>query len=143
MAYFMKMRLVLPLVALFSIGVSAFADIQSPPGAEWNWSRKLARGLANLAYGPGEIFSYHARSLQTEGNVGASMIGPIEGGRRCLVRIGYGLFDVLTFPVPCYKGTYRPPYYVKQRIDPWYGYDEFSPQLGITAQSTYSRIQVW
>src|SRR5436309_2574129 len=139
----MKMRFALSLVALLSIGVSAFADIQSPPGAEWNWSRKLARGLANLAYGPGEIFSYYNRSLQTEGNVGASVIGPVEGTRRALVRVGYGLFDVLTFPVPCYKGTYRPPYYVKQRIDPWYGYDEFSPQLGISAQATYSRTQIW
>ncbi len=139
----MKMRFALSLVALLSISVSAFADIQSPPGHEWNWSRKLARGLSNLAYGPMEIFSYHSRSLQTEGNVGASMIGPVEGSRRALVRVGYGLFDVLTFPVPLYKGTYRPPYYIKQRIDPWYGYDEFSPQLGISAQATYSRIQVW
>ena len=139
----MKMRFALTLVALLSVGVSAFADIQSPPGAEWNWSRKLARGLSNLAYGPGEIFSYHSRSLQTEGNVGASMIGPVEGTRRALVRVGYGLFDVLTFPVPLYKGTYRPPYYIKQRIDPWYGYDEFSPQLGISAQASYSRLQVW
>ncbi len=139
----MKMRFALTLVALLSVGVSAFADIQSPPGAEWNWSRKLARGLANLAYGPGEIFSYHSRSLSTDGNVAASMIGPIEGSRRALVRVGYGLFDVLTFPVPIYKGTYRPPYYVKQRIDPWFGYDEFSPQLGISAQASYSRTQVW
>lgn len=139
----MKKRLPTILVALFSLGSIAFADIQSPPGAEWNWSRKLARGLANLAYGPGEILSYHTRSLETEGNVGASLIGPIEGTKRALVRVGYGIFDVATFPVPLYKGTYRPPYYRKQRIDPWFGYDEFSPVLGISGSAQYSRTQSW
>ncbi len=139
----MKKRLATTLVALATFGSIAFADIQSPPGAEWNWSRKLARGLANLAYGPGEILSYHTRSLETEGNIAASAIGPVEGTKRALVRIGYGIFDVATFPVPCYKGTYRPPYYRKQRIDPWFGYDEFSPALGASGSATYSRIQRW
>ena len=139
----MKMRLATTLVALTTFGSIAFADIQSPPGAEWNWSRKLARGIANLAYGPGEILSYHTRSLESEGNVGASIIGPVEGTKRALVRVGYGIFDVATFPVPLYKGTYRPPYYRKQRIDPWFGYDEFSPVLGISGSAAYSRTQSW
>ncbi len=139
----MKKRLATTLVALSTLGSIAFADIQSPPGAEWNWSRKFARGLANLVYGPGEILSYYDRSLEEHGNVGASLIGPIEGTKRALVRMGYGVFDVATFPVPAYKGTYRPPYYRKQRIDPWFGYDEFSPEIGISGTSTYSRTQNW
>lgn len=139
----MKKRIVLTLTALFTIGNIAFADIQSPPGNEWNWSRKLSRALSNLAYAPFEIPNYYMRSNRTEGNVGASMIAPIEGLKRTLVRVGYGVFEVVTFPAPTYKATYRPPYARKQRIDPWYGYDEFPPQLGITGQATYCRTQNW
>lgn len=139
----MKMRFVTLLAAVFAFGSLAFADIQSSPGSHWNWSRKLARGLGNLAYGPMEIFSYWGRSNKTEGNVAASMIGPVEGVKRALVRVGYGVFEVVTFPAPAYKGTYRPPYFKKQRIDPWFGYDEFAPQLGITSQASYSRTQIW
>ena len=42
---------------------------------------------------------------------------------------------------PTYKGTYRPPYYKKERFDPWFGYEEFPPQLGFTSQARYSRVQ--
>ncbi len=139
----MKKRIALTLIAVFTCGSLAFADIQSPPAGVWNWSRKLTRGLANLAYGPTEIFSYWARSNHTEGNVGASLITPIEGLKRTVVRIGYGVFEVVTFPSPTYKKTFRPPYYKKQRIDPWYGYGEFSPQLGISSEASYCRTQVW
>lgn len=139
----MKKRIVLTLTALFTLGSIAFADIQSPPGSVWNWTRKLSRALSNLAYAPFEIPNYAIRSLRTDGNVGSSTVAPIEGIRRTLVRVGYGVFEVTTFPVPVYKGTYRPPYHRKQRIDPWFGYDEFPPQLGITGQATYSRTQNW
>jgi putative exosortase-associated protein (TIGR04073 family) len=105
----MKMRIATTLVALFAFSSLAFADIQASPGSQWNWSRKLTRGLANLAYGPMEVFSYWGRSNSTEGNVGASLIGPIEGTKRALVRVGYGVFEVVTFPAPAYKAGYRPP----------------------------------
>jgi putative exosortase-associated protein (TIGR04073 family) len=139
----MKMRIATTLVALFAFSSLAFADIQASPGSQWNWSRKLSRGLANLAYGPMEIFSYWSRPNVTDGNVAASAIAPIEGLKRTLVRVGYGVFEVVTFPAPAYKAGYRPPYFKKQRIDPWFGYDEFAPQLGITSQASYSRTQVW
>lgn len=139
----MKKRIALTFVAILTCGSMAFADIQSPPGSVWNWSRKLSRAIANLAYGPLEIISYWGRANRTEGGVGASVIAPIEGLKRTGVRIGYGVFELVTFPAPAYKGTFRPPYYRKARIDPWYGYDEFAPQFGITGQATYSRTQNW
>jgi len=139
----MKKRIVLTLTALLAIGSIAFADIQSPPGGVFNWSRKLSRALSNLAYAPFEIPNYAIRSLRTEGNVGEHVIAPIEGLKRTGVRFGYGVFEVVTFPFPTYKDTYRPPYARKQRIDPWFGYDEFPPQFGITGQANYSRTQNW
>ena len=139
----MKKRFLLTLTALLTIGSMAMADIQSPPGGQFNWSRKLSRAIANLAYAPFEIPSYAMRSLRSEGNVGSNVIAPIEGLKRTAVRIGYGVFEVVTFPVPAYKAPSRPPYYRKQRIAPWFGYDEFPPQFGIAAQSTYSRTQSW
>ena len=139
----MKNRIALTLVAVLTCGSMAFADIQSPPGSVWNWSRKLSRSIANLAYAPLEGLSYWNRSNRTDGGVAASVVAPIEGLKRTLVRVGYGVFEVVTFPVPAYKGTYRPPYHRKARVDPWFGYDEFAPQFGITGQAGYSRTQVW
>ena len=139
----MKKRIALTLVAVFTCGSMAFADIQSPPGSVYNWTRKLSRAIANLAYGPLEGISYWGRANRTDGSVAASVVGPIEGLRRTVVRVGYGVFEVVTFPVPTYKGTYRPPYHRKARIDPWFGYDEFAPQFGITTQANYSRTQNW
>jgi putative exosortase-associated protein (TIGR04073 family) len=139
----MKKRFLLALVSILTIGSMAMADIQSSPGAKWTWSRKLSRGLANVIYGPMEIFSTWNRSIRSDGSSTAGTETPIEGLRRSLVRVGYGVFEIITFPEPAYKGTFRPPYYRKARIDPWKGYDEFPPQLGIQTQSNYCRTQVW
>lgn len=143
MLNFMKKRLILATVALVTLGSLAIADVQSPPGHQFGWSRKLSRALANLAYGGTEIFVTWQRSARSGG---ANQAGPdavVEGTKRTLVRVGYGLFELTTFPVPAYKHTYRPPYYKKERIDPWYGYTEFPPQVGITTQAGYGRTQSW
>jgi putative exosortase-associated protein (TIGR04073 family) len=139
----MKKRFLLALVSTLTIGSLAMADIQSSPGAKWTWTRKLSRGLANVIYGPMEIFTVWNRTLRSDGSSAAGLDTPIEGIKRSLVRAGYGVFEIVTCPVPAYKGTYNPPYYRKARIDPWKGYDEFPPQLGIQTQAGYSRTQVW
>jgi putative exosortase-associated protein (TIGR04073 family) len=139
----MKKRIVLTLTAILALGSIASADIQSPPGGQFNWSRKLSRALSNLAYAPFEIPNYAIRSLRTHGNVGSSAITPIEGLKRTGVRIGYGVFELVTFPGPTYKHTFRPPYPYKQNVDPWYGYSEFPPQFGVSAEATYCRTQSW
>jgi putative exosortase-associated protein (TIGR04073 family) len=139
----MKSRALLTILSVLTIASIAMADIQSPPGHVWGWSRKLSRALANLVYSPTEILSRWNRGVHDDGTVGASLLSPIEGTKRCLVRVGYGIFELATFPVPAYKKTYRPPYYKKERVDPYYGYDEFPPQVGIISQAGYSRTQVW
>lgn len=139
----MKKRIALLLFGALTVGSLAIADVQSPPGAKWNWSRKLSRGLANLAYGASEVLVTWQRTNRSEGNHAAGSDMVVEGTKRTLVRVGYGIFEVVTFPFPAYKGTYRPPYYKKERIDPWFGYEEFSPQVGFTSQAGYSRTQSW
>jgi putative exosortase-associated protein (TIGR04073 family) len=109
----------------------------------WGWSRKLSRALANIAYSPTEILSRWNRGNDTDGNIGSGPLSVIEGTKRSMVRLGYGIFELATFPGSTYKKTYRPPFYKKERIDPYYGYDEFPPQVGIISQASYSRTQSW
>ena len=144
MLTFMKKRALITLaVAVLSLGSFAQADIQSPPGHQWNWSRKLSRGLANLTYGGAEVLNTWIRSNRENGAHGALADMAVEGSKRSVVRVGYGIYEVVTFPFPTYKGTYRPPYYKKERIDPWFGYGEFSPQIGFISQVDYSRVRGW
>jgi putative exosortase-associated protein (TIGR04073 family) len=140
---FMKKITATLLLAALAFGSIAFADIQSPPGHKWNWSRKLSRALGNLAYGASEVLITWQRSNRSEGNHAAGTDMIVEGSKRTVVRVGYGIFELVTFPFPCYKSTYRPPYYRKEYMDPWFGYGEFSPHTGITGHAGYSRVQNW
>ena len=139
----MKKRIALILLTFISLGSLAFGDIQSPPGHHYNWSRKLSRGVGNLAYGWLEPFNVWSRTNQSEGSTAAASDFLIEGPKRTIVRMGYGLYEILTFPMPTWKLTYRPPYYRKEQVDPWFGYTQFSPELGFQSQTTYSRSQGW
>jgi putative exosortase-associated protein (TIGR04073 family) len=139
----MKKRLSLLIVATALIGGFAWADIQSPPGHHFNWSRKLSRGLANIAYGATEYLNVWNRSNRSDGAHAALSDMAVEGSKRTVVRLGYGIYEVVTFPFPTYKCTYRPPYYRHEALDPWWGYSEFSPQVGFISQVDYGRTQGW
>ena len=139
----MKNRIILLLAGAFTVGSLAFGDIQSSPGSHWNWSRKLSRGLANLAYGSTEYPIHWQKVERSDGVNAAATSMVVEGTTRTVVRIGYGLYELVTFPFPTYRGGYRPPYYKKERFDPWFGYEEFPPQVGFTSQARYARTQSW
>lgn len=139
----MKNRFVLSLLAAMTLCGVASADIQSPPGHHYNWSRKLSRGAANILYGWTEPFDVWARTNKSDGAHAAFMDFFVEGFKRTAVRAGYGAYEVLTFPLPTYKLTYRPPYYRKPQIDPWWGYSEFSPEMGFESNLEYNRSQGW
>ena len=73
-----------------------------------------------------------------EGNSAAWSYGIVRGIGRSFARLGYGIYDMVTFPFPTVKGTYRPPY----RSDiPWInsGYQEFPPELGFETRYHYVR----
>lgn len=141
--HFMKKRIALTLLAAVTLAGLAFGDIQSPPGHHYNWSRKLSRGIGNIAYGWTEYFNVYERSLKSDGAHAAIADFFVEGTKRTLVRAGYGLYEIATFPLPTWKLTYRPPYYRKEQIDPWWGYTQFSPEVGFISQADYSRTQGW
>lgn len=139
----MKNRIALTILSALTLCGVAFADIQSPPGHHYNWSRKLSRGVGNILYGWTEPFSVWQRTNRTDGAHAAFADFFIEGLKRMTVRAGYGVYEIATFPAPSWKLTYRPPYYRKAQIDPWWGYTEFSPQMGFASQTDYSRVQGW
>lgn len=128
------------LIALtLAIGASvAFADIQSPPGSDYGPTRKLGRGLANIAFGSSELITSWTEVNDSDGNAAMWSYGIVRGTGRTLARLGYGIYEVALFPFPTYKGSYRPPY----RSDiPWIhcGYSEFPPELGFETRYNYVR----
>jgi putative exosortase-associated protein (TIGR04073 family) len=130
----MKKALISSLVALFAIG--AYADIQSPPMADQGPTRKLGRGIANIAYGWVELEQTPALMNTAEGNSAAFSYGIVKGIGRTLARFGSGVYDVVTFPFPTYKGSYRT---VLPGKIPWIhgGYEEFPPELGWDSRLIY------
>lgn len=122
-----------------TLGASiALADIQAPPASEYGPTRKLGRGLSNIAFGSTELVTSIFEVNYQEGNSAAWSYGLVRGVGRTLARLGYGVYETALFPFPTYKGSYRAPY--KSDI-PWIhcGYSEFPPELGFETRYNYVR----
>ena len=132
------MKSLLSLVLVSLLTATCFADIQDPPMNDQGPTRKLGRGLANIAFGASEIFVQPTLMNEREGNSAAFSYGILKGFGRFFARFGYGLYDTLTFPFPTTRGSYRPPY--KSNI-PWIhgGMEEFPPELGWETRYHYTR----
>lgn len=117
---------------------SLLADIQAPPQSDQGPTRKLGRGIANMLYGSSEIFDSMSDVNSSEGNSAAFSYGLVRGLGRTFARLGYGVFETLTFPFPTNHGTYKPPY--GNNIQ-WLnsGYSEFPPEVGFETKYDYSR----
>lgn len=123
----MKFLLTILLAAAF--GAAAYADIQAPPMTDLGPTRKLGRGISNLLFGFSELPTTICKVNDRQGNNEAFGYGVTKGLGRSLFRFGIGWYEIITFPAPCYKHSYRAPY----RPDvPWIngGYSEFPPELG-------------
>jgi putative exosortase-associated protein (TIGR04073 family) len=133
---FMKTLLSISILSL--LAVSAFADIQDPPMNDYGPTRKLGRGLANIAFAGVEIVQNPAVLNEREGNSAGFFYGATKGLGRFVFRMGIGFYEVATHPFATYKGSYRPPY--KSNI-PWVngGYEEFAPELGFESRYRYTR----
>ena len=132
------MKALLPAIALLLSATLAHADIQQPPSSEWGPTRKLGRGLGNIAYGITELPESMMSVNYFEGNSAAFSYGIVRGIGRVFARLGYGLYDTLLFPFPTYKGTYAPPY--KSNVQwIWSGYSEFPPELLFETRYPYVR----
>ena len=129
----------LPSIAiLFLLSASVFADIQDPPMNDYGPTRKLGRGIANIAFGVTEITSSACEMNEREGNSAGFSYGVVKGTGRFLARLGFGVYEVVTFPFPTTRSSYRPPY--RSNI-PWIngGYEEFPPELGFQTRYRYVR----
>ena len=124
---------ILAIVAVAPVQV-AQADIQDPPGERHSGTRKLSRGLANILYGFLEIPTQIQLTNSREGANVAYSYGLIHGIKKTGVRFGYGVYEVLTFPVPTYKESFRPFYKKPIEIYPEVGYEEFPPQFGVQTE---------
>lgn len=132
------MKVVVALILACAFVASARADIQQPPAADYGPTRKLGRGISNIAFGASEIIECMNTINDSEGNSAAFSYGLVQGLGRTFARLGYGVYEVALFPFPNYKGTYYPPY----RSDiPWIysGLQEFPPELGWNSRYNYVR----
>lgn len=132
------MKRLLSLALLTMLSASALADIQDPPMNDYGPTRKLGRGLANIAFGITELSYQPTMMNEREGNNSAFSYGVVKGFGRFFARIGYGFYDTLTFPFPTTRSSYRTPY--KSNI-PWIhgGMEEFPPELGWNSRYRYVR----
>jgi len=126
------------LLASVAITSLAFADIQAPPSSDFGPTRKLGRGLGNIFFGSTELIDSLCAVNYDEGNSAAWSYGLVRGLGRTFARLGYGVYDTVTFPIPTVRGTYYPPY--RSNI-PWInsGYAEFPPELGFETRFDYVR----
>jgi putative exosortase-associated protein (TIGR04073 family) len=126
------------LVLVLGITSSAFADIQDPPANDYGPTRKLGRGIANFFLAPAEITTTVATINTQEGNSTAATYGVVRAVGRTAMRHGAGLFEILTWPFPVWRESYKP---VLPSDIPWIhaGYSEFPPELGNETKYNYVR----
>ena len=132
------MKAAVLLLTAIAVATTSFADIQQPPASDFGPTRKLGRGLSNIAFNITEVIDSMTSVNFDEGNSAAWSYGLVRGVGRSFARLGYGIYEVATFPFPTVRGSYRPPY----RSDiPWInsGYQEFPPELGLDTRYNYVR----
>ena len=136
---FYEMKSAICTLLAVAVCSSVFADIQAPPASDYGATRKLGRGLGNIAFGITEIPFQMSLINDLDGNSAAFSYGLVRGVGRVFSRLGFGVYEVALFPFPTHNGTYYPPY----RSDiPWInsGYSEFPPELGFETRYDYGRI---
>jgi putative exosortase-associated protein (TIGR04073 family) len=134
---FMKKHLLLPLIGMILM-TSAHADIQDPPDNDYGPTRKLGRGLSNFLFASSELPNSVCKVNKIEGNVAAFGYGAISGLSLSTARHATGLLEILTFPFPIWRNTYRP--ILPDDAHGFHaGYSEFAPELGNESKYPYCR----
>ena len=135
-----KIALILSFVFMTST-ISSYADIQSPPGGRDNRTRKLSRGLSNIVYGITELPGTWRKNNMREGSTVAAGHGIVKGAKRTVVRMGFGLYEVVTFPFATYKDGFKSPFPKKEKWDVNHGYSDYPRELGFQSVHDYVRSQ--
>lgn len=127
---------------------TAMADIQAPPASEYTSARKLGRAISNIIYAVEEIPVRMIYWTEQQGDYAGFSVGIVDGTARSIERIGYGLYELVTFWAPTYKCTYRPPYqgscgrHGLREYNVANGFSEFPLELGFQSYYSYSR-PIW
>ncbi len=100
-------------------------------------ARKLGRAWANILYASAEVPTTVQRVTELEGDSAGGSYGVVKGFGRMFVRMGTGVYELITWPFPVYKRSYRP---ILRPNVPWVngGYDEFPPEMGFQAKRRYT-----
>jgi putative exosortase-associated protein (TIGR04073 family) len=72
----------------------------APSSFAGNPMEKLGRGIANVAFSPLELLIQPYDVMHEKGNVAALTYGVIKGVVWTVSRIGVGVIDIITFPMP-------------------------------------------
>lgn len=130
----------LSIILTLALSAVAFGDIQAPPASHQTRVHKFGRGLSNTLYGLSELPFTMVRVNDRAGGTAQWGNGIVEGLHRSFVRIGSGVFDMVSFPVRTHKDSFRS---CIQNIqyDPYNGYSEFPPELGWQSNYDYARRQ--
>ena len=133
------MKILLAIVFTVASAALAIADIQDPPINDYGPTRKLGRALSNIS--PDILTELPVTVCQIrdrDGDLAAASYGVVKGVGRVFYRFGAGIYELVSFPFPSYKGSYRPPYCSNI---PWIhgGYQEFAPELGFESRYDYTR----
>jgi putative exosortase-associated protein (TIGR04073 family) len=132
------MKTFLAAALVLGFAATSFADIQDPPANDYGPTRKLGRGLSNVAFGWAEFPVQIGRVNEREGNSAAFGYGLVRGLGRTYMRFHAGLWEMFSFPFPVNRGTYRPilPSHYRNIHG---GYEEFPPELGNESKYPYVR----
>jgi putative exosortase-associated protein (TIGR04073 family) len=74
---------------------------------EDNPASKLGRGITNVVLSPGEYVVQTAKLMETHDPLTSYFGGILQGTCKMVERIGGGIYEIATFPVPIPK-KYRP-----------------------------------
>jgi putative exosortase-associated protein (TIGR04073 family) len=134
------MKRLLSLALLTALVAPALADIHDPPMNDYGPTRKLGRGLANILFSVTELSVQPTMMNEREGNNAAFTYGILKGFGRFFARVGYGVYETATFPLPVVRSNYRVPY---KGAPPWIhgGLEEFPPELGWESRYKYCRTE--
>lgn len=136
------MKNILLATLVLSFAGLAQADIQAPPGVQFKSVtntpiNKLGRGISNIAFAVNEIPATMISTRRSHGINAAWGPGLTKGVTRTIGRTGFGVWEVVTFPFPTHKGTFRQPY-TRGELYPRVGLTEFAPELGFKSGTTYN-----
>jgi putative exosortase-associated protein (TIGR04073 family) len=137
-----KLMLILATAAIAGLST---ADIQAPPAEKHGVLRKLSRAVSNIVYGVAELPTQWVKSEFEGGTSEQAGYGTVYGAGKTLARLGFGVYELVTFPVPTYKGTFRAPYpeSIREATHPQTGFFEFPPEVGFISGTQINRYSVY